>query len=299
MEQNRQPVRILTFDIEEWFHILDNDSSRGPDQWSRFPNRIRENTVRILDLLGRTNQRATFFCLGWVAERFPDIIRRIDQQGYEIASHTHYHQLAYEQSPEQFEHDVRHSVEVLSDITGKPVRSFRVPGFSIGEKNKWCFESLARCGIEVDSSVFPAPRGHGGYAGFPADGPSVVETQSGQIREFPINTTNLLGKRLVFSGGGYFRLCPWSMVRALTRSSPYIMTYFHPRDFDAGQPVLPGLNFVRRFKSYWGLSGALKKLEKWLELYSFTDIATAEKRIDWETVPRVALVNEGTGEVAC
>jgi peptidoglycan-N-acetylglucosamine deacetylase len=282
-------LRILTFDIEEWFNLLDTDTGRMLSDWNTYECRIHENTDRILELLKKTKSKASFFCLGWIAKRYPEIIKKIDESGFEIGSHTTTHQLAYEQTPEQFREDVQKSINLLQDITGKAVRSFRVPGFSITKENTWTLPILAECGITVDSSIFPARRGHCGFSEFGFTQPVTIATDHGSIREFPINTVSLLGKHLIYSGGGYFRLFPYLLLKHFFRNDPYIMTYFHPRDFDSTQPVLKGLPLVRRFKSYVGLSTSLKKLEKMLTNYSFTDIKGAEASIDWTTAPVVDL----------
>ena len=259
--------------------------------WDSFERRIHENTDRILDLLSVTGCRATFFCLGWVARKYPEIIRKIDAAGYEIGSHTESHQLAYELTPEQFEKDLLDSIEHLEMITGKKVRCFRVPGFSITESNTWALEILVKCGITIDSSIFPAGRGHGGFASFGYSIPTIIKTSAGELQEFPINTAKVLGRPVIFSGGGYFRLFPYSLIRKLTEKSSYIMTYFHPRDFDPQQPVLKGLPPHRRFKSYFGLNGALEKLRRLIKDFEFTDIAGAEQAIDHTVFPVVALKN--------
>lgn len=282
-------MKILTFDVEEWFHLLDHNCTRSPDGWAGFEIRIHKNMERILEVLERRNLKATFFCLGWIAERYPEVIRQIAELGHEIGSHTQFHQLAYEQSPQEFAEDVGRSVKVLQDVTGGPIRCFRAPGFSIGEKNKWAFEILANLGIEIDSSIFPARRAHGGFQTFPAPVPSLVRFQGCEIKEFPISFVKMAGRPLVFSGGGYFRLAPYWVISALTRRSKYVMSYFHPRDFDPVQPMVPGLSASRRFKAYIGLNQAAGKLERWLGDFEFTDLATADASIDWQRVPVVQL----------
>jgi polysaccharide deacetylase family protein (PEP-CTERM system associated) len=275
-------VRILTFDIEEWFHLLDVDSVESVDKWNNYETRIHRNTERILQLLRECNQKATFFCLGWIAEKYPRVIAEISDQGYEIGSHTSYHQLAYRLTPGQFREDLRKSIDTLESITGKKVCSFRVPGFSITKKNLWAFEIIAQCGIQFDSSVFPASRAHGGFKEFDGNGPCIIKTPCGDIKEFPINTFRFLGKRIAFSGGGYFRLFPYSMIHWLISHSDYVMSYFHPRDFDPNQPLLKGLPVSRRLKSYTGLKGALLKLRKILDSFHFTDISGAVSLIEWK-----------------
>ena len=282
-----EPVRILTFDIEEWFNLLDIDATRSVDSWDTFERRIHENTDRILSLIKDTGCRATFFCLGWIAEKYPEVIRSITAEGYEIGTHTHTHQLAYEMTPDQFRNDLGRSVGIIEGITGMKVRCFRVPGFSITESNTWALETLVKLGITIDSSIFPAGRGHGGFPSYKYAVPSIIRTPSGDLKEFPINTAQILGKPVIFSGGGYFRLFPYSFLRMLTGSASYVMTYFHPRDFDPRQPVIANLPLHRKFKSYYGLSGALKKLKKLINEFNFIDIAEAEQQINWENVPVV------------
>jgi polysaccharide deacetylase family protein (PEP-CTERM system associated) len=275
-------IRVLTFDIEEWFHLLDFENTRSVSSWNKFESRIHKNVDRILELVTDKGQKATFFCLGWIAEKYPEVIRSIDEAGFEIASHSCYHQLAYELGPQQFREDIQKSIDLLQNITGKKVRIFRVPGFSITRANSWALEILVECGIEIDSSIFPAPRGHGGFEDFGTCNPVNILTPSGSLKEFPINTASFFGKQIIFSGGGYFRLLPYSVIDMLMSRSSYVMTYFHPRDFDAEQPVLEGLPFSRKFKSYHGLSGAFSKLKMLMGNYNFTDIGSIENSITWK-----------------
>lgn len=279
-------MNILTFDIEDWFHLLDIPATAHVEDWSRFEPRIHANVERLLEAINRRGQRATFFCLGWVAEKYPEIVRRIDEAGYEIASHTHTHQLVYKQTPQQFRDDVTRSIDALEAITGKKVKCFRAPGFSITHETPWAFETLIELGIEFDSSVFPAARGHGGFAGFGTAQPSIIECNNGSLKEFPISLGRLFGKSLVFSGGGYFRFLPYRTIKRLTEQSDYMMSYFHPRDFDAEQPVLD-LPPHRRFKSYVGLKGAFDKFDRWLGDNEFVDMQAAISCVNWGSAPRV------------
>lgn len=279
-------MNILTFDIEEWFHILDNASTRTEAEWSRYETRIYQNMDRIFQLLEETNSRATFFCLGWVADKHPDVIRRIDRAGYEVATHSYAHQLAYEQTPSQFTEDLTRSIKHLEDLTGKRVRAYRAPGFSIKAHNRWVFPVLMEHGIEIDCSVFSARRAHGGDASLGLFAPGYLAVNGALLKEFPINTAAVLGQDLIFSGGGYFRLLPYRAIRGLMHRSNYVMTYFHPRDFDAEQPMIPGLSRARQFKSYYGLNRCWAKLHQLLTEFSFIDLAEADRRVDWEKVPR-------------
>lgn len=281
-------MKILTFDIEEWFHLLDIDAAKGEDTWGQFEVRIYDNVERILEILEETNTPATFFIIGWVAKTYPDLIRTIAEK-YEVASHTMAHQLVWQQTPEEFKQDVDKSVKLLEDITGKKVTTFRAPGFSITEKEGWAFEILHELGITTDCSVFPAKHAHGGMPSYSQSVPSIIEFNGIQIKEFPISVKKIANKNIIFSGGGYFRLCPYSLIKAWSKELDYLMTYIHPRDLDPEQPVLPGLPISRRFKSYVGLNGAEVKFRKYLTDFNFTDIATARSMIDWDKVPVVKL----------
>ena len=282
-------MNILTFDIEDWFHLLDFPGTKNPQQWSDFDSRIKIGIENIYDILEKSNYSATFFVLGWMAEKYPKIIKEISDRGFEVASHTHTHQLTYEQDRKSFKNDVEKSIKTLEDCTGKKVTSFRAPGFSITEKNKWAFEVLYELGITTDSSIFPAGRLHGGLRSYNPAIPSIIEYNGVKLKEFPINSYNILGKPFIFSGGGYFRLLPYNLIKTFSNKSDYIMSYFHPRDFDYEQPIVPGLSVARRFKSYVGLKSCKPKLQKWINEFDFVDLMTADKMINWEKAPIVEL----------
>jgi hypothetical protein len=180
-------------------------------------------------------------------------------------------------------------LDCLENVTGKKVEAFRAPGFSLTESCNWAFDILSELGIKYDSSVFPIPHAHGGYPSFPHIGPAIIRTRSGDIKEFPISVGKIFGKSIVYSGGGYFRLFPYMLIKALARRESYIMSYLHPRDMDAGQPMIEGLPLKRKFKSYIGLKTCAAKLEKWIIDFPCTDIRTAVSVVDWEQVPVVDL----------
>jgi polysaccharide deacetylase family protein (PEP-CTERM system associated) len=233
---------------------------------------------RIFELLESKNQKATFFCLGWVAHKYPQIIKQIDKYGYEVATHSNMHQLVYEQNRKEFKEDLNSSIKSLEDITGKKIITYRAPGFSITQNTKWAFQEIIEAGILRDSSIFPANRSHGGFANYGESNPSIIEINGKRLKEFPIT----LYKNIIFSGGGYFRLLPYQLIKYLFKNSPTVMTYFHPRDFDATQPIIEDLSAIRKFKSYYGLKGAFNKLERLLDDFDFVDIEEATNMIDWE-----------------
>jgi polysaccharide deacetylase family protein (PEP-CTERM system associated) len=275
-------VNILTFDLEEWFHILNNGSTKTAREWGNFESRIHANMDRILGLLDTVNIKATFFSLGWIAKTYPDIIKEITKRGYEIGSHSDMHQLVYEQNPKIFATDLDHSIKTIEDITGQKVKYFRAPGFSIREYNRWVFDILVSHGIEIDSSIFPITRKYGEFPLYKISVPSIIQYNGIIIKEFPINYTTFFGNPLVYSGGGYFRLSPYSCIKHWANRTSYMMSYFHPRDFDSDQPMIKSLPLIRRFKSYVGLSTAFGKFQKLLTDFDFIDIAEADKIIDWE-----------------
>jgi polysaccharide deacetylase family protein (PEP-CTERM system associated) len=290
-------VNILTFDVEEWFHLLDFDATRTEAEWGKYEVRIYENVDRILDILERTNTKGTFFIIGWIAKTYPDVVRKIAAK-YQIGSHTMNHQLVWQQSREEFKNDVESSVKLLQDITGQPIECFRAPGFSIRESEGWAFDILAELGIKYDCSVFPAQHAHGGMPSYGAPVPSLIKHGDTTIKEFPVSTKTIMGKKIIFSGGGYFRLVPYCFLKSWSaecasgyknHDEGYLLSYIHPRDLDGGQPMLEGLPLKRKFKSYVGTKGAARKLLHYLNDFKFTDVRTAAENICWEKMPVVRL----------
>jgi polysaccharide deacetylase family protein (PEP-CTERM system associated) len=282
-------MHVLTIDLEEWFHLLDHDATRTEAKWGTYEVRIHENTERLLRILEETGSSATFFVIGWIARTYPDLVRRIAEK-YPVGTHTENHQLLWQQTPEQFREDLRSSVRRLEDITGRKVDAFRAPGFSIRPSESWAFEILAEEGITVDSSIFPAHASHGGWPGFPSESPALIQGNGFTIKEFPMSLEHFAGRSFVFAGGGYFRLCPYPLLRRWTREHrDYSISYIHPRDLDPGQPMVPGLSLLRKFKSYYGLAGAEKKLRRYLSEFPFVNLDAAAQGIDWQQAPVIRL----------
>jgi polysaccharide deacetylase family protein (PEP-CTERM system associated) len=275
-------IKILTFDIEDWFHLLDFQKTKHPSNWHRFESRIYSNMDKIFHILENTNQKATFFCLGWIAKKYPDVIKEIVSRGYELGSHSNLHQLVYDQGRNDFKDDLECSIKTLEDLIGKKITFYRAPGFSITENSKWAFELLYEQGIEIDCSVFPTHRSHGGFPSFLLPKPTIIHYNGISLKEFPINYHSILSQHIVYSGGGFFRLTPYYFIKKWSNKTNYVMTYFHPRDFDPEQPLLEDLSVLRKFKSYVGLKHAQRKLETWLKDEEFMDVSTANSVINWD-----------------
>lgn len=280
-------MNILTFDIEDWYNC---DFISEDFNWDKYEVRIYEGVNRILDELDIHDQKGTFFCLGWLADKHPKIIEEIDRRGHEIGCHSYQHQLSFRFDREGFRKDTLKAKNKIENTIGKEISLFRAPGFSITQNNIWALEELFDMGFEIDCSLFPAKHDYGGIPNYGKAVPKRIKLPSGNIiKEFPISIESVLGKNIVFSGGGFFRLFPYFFIKKWTRKSDYIMTYFHPRDFDPNQPVLKELPTLRRFKSYIGLSTAFKKFRKYLDDFVFIDIKTADKLIDWEETEYLTL----------
>lgn len=279
---------VLTFDVEEWFHILDPNAPSAASEWDRYESRIHENIHRILALLEQKRQPATFFCLGWIAEKYPDVIREISDAGHEIASHSMNHQLVHRMDERAFREDTQRSIDVLENISGKKVRAYRAPGFSFTRDTEWAFDVLHSLGIEIDCSIVPSAYDHGGFPGLNMREPFILERGGIELKAFPMSFVKLGQSRLIVSGGGYFRLLPWPVIARLLNSQLYNMSYFHPRDFDVSQPRFPDFTSVRRFKSYVGLKGALEKLNKLLDQIECYDLAGSDELTDWRAAPRIS-----------
>jgi len=253
---------IFTVDVEDWFHILDLPSAPGIEQWDHLPSRLEGNFLRLLDLLEESGSFSTCFFLGWVARRFPHLVREAARRGHEVASHGYAHRLAYQMTPTDFYEDALKARRVIEDAAGCPVYGYRAAGFSLTSRTPWLHEKLVEAGYLYDSSVFPARRNHGGWTEAELK-PGWVRTPAGEIAEFPVTVVPLLGTRVCLFGGGYLRLAPLGLIarmaRRVLREGRPVIFYLHPREIDAEQPRLampPG----RRFRCYVNLKGTACKL---------------------------------------
>jgi len=268
-------MNFLTIDVEDYYQVNALSGVIRPEQWAAIEPRVEQSTKRLLELLAEVGCKATFFVLGWVAERFPSLVKAIDREGHEVASHGYQHQLATGLSREQFQEDVRKSKEILEGIIGKPVVGYRAPTYSITEDNLWALNVLAEEGYKYDSSIFPIHHDSYGIPSAPRT-PFKVDvegTKSGEILEIPISTVRILGQNLPIAGGGYFRILPYSVVRwglkKINREEGPFVFYIHPWEIDPDQPRVKGLSWRSRFRHYTNLRRTESKFVKLLSEFSF------------------------------
>jgi polysaccharide deacetylase family protein (PEP-CTERM system associated) len=277
-------VNGLSVDVEDYFHVSAFEPVVQREKWGTFESRVVANTERLLRLFAETGVRATFFVLGWVAEREPSLVQRIAAQHHEIACHGYWHRLVYHQSPAEFREDVRRSKSVLEALTGRPVLGFRAPSFSITKSCLWALDILAEEGFVYDASIFPIRHDRYGIPGAPRHAHRVGGRYGVQSRdvtgisllEVPSSTVRLGGMTLPVSGGGYFRLLPyawtrWGIRRVNEREGRPVVFYLHPWEVDPEQPRLPGSR-LSRLRHYRNLEKTEQRLRRLLEDFKFGPI---------------------------
>jgi polysaccharide deacetylase family protein (PEP-CTERM system associated) len=256
----------LTIDVEDYFQVSALAPYIPRSEWEVRECRVEGNIDRILQMLDDYGSRATFFTLGWIAERYPKLIRRIVDRGHELASHGFAHQRATRQSPAAFFSDIQLAKVVLEDVSGIEVRGYRAPSFSIGPDNHtWAWECIERAGYRYSSSIYPIDHDHYGMP----DAPRFIHDVRSGLLEVPVTTMRLFGRNWPAGGGGYFRLMPYAMSRWLLRRvnrvdrQPAIF-YFHPWEIDAAQPRVAGIDARTRFRHYLNLDRMEKRLRELL-----------------------------------
>jgi polysaccharide deacetylase family protein (PEP-CTERM system associated) len=255
----------LSVDVEDYFQVSALAPHVPRDEWDRMPCRVERNVERILELFAETGARATFFTLGWVAERYPALVTRIAAAGHEVASHGYAHHRATHQSRAEFYEDVRNAKLILEDILGTEVRGYRAPSFSIGHANLWAFDCILEAGYRYSSSVYPIRHDH---YGMPDASRFPFEPLPGLL-EIPLTTARLAGMNVPAAGGGYFRLLPYAVSRALIRrvntlDAQPALFYFHPWELDPEQPRIPGTRLKTRFRHYLNLEHMEARLQRLL-----------------------------------
>lgn len=277
MQSKNKITNVFTIDTEDWFHANYEDGL--------FENKllktstVEKNTEMILESLKRTHSTATFFVLGFIAENHPNLLKSIAKAGHEIASHGYGHQLVYKQSKEDFREDVRKSKILIEDIVGKPVLGYRAPSWSITENSLWALDILTEEGFKYDSSIFPFKNFLYGIPGAPRfPYISKIYAPDSNLLEIPPSTIHIPGMNIPFSGGFYFRVCPYWVIQSFTqminRSNQKVVFYLHPREIDPYQPHLK-LKLRDRLIHYYGINSCAGKLNKLLSKFPSSSICNA------------------------
>ena len=281
----------LSFDIEDYFQVSAFETISRPDSWHSRPLRVERNTGRILALLQSRGIKSTFFILGWVAERCPDLVKRIAAAGHEIASHGYHHQRVTTLDRNAFREDVRSSKALLERLSGQAVLGYRAPSYSISAQTPWAFDELHAAGYRYDSSIFPIRHDLYGIRDWPRFSGYAVKSASGAwhpvaepnadrqaLLEVPITTLKLVGRNLPIAGGGYFRLLPYALTRWGLRhinreeKQPFVF-YLHPWEFDPDQPRMTGAGWKSNFRHYLNLDKTEARFKRLLSDFDFTTIS--------------------------
>lgn len=266
---------VFTVDVEDYFQVYAFEGIVNRASWDSYPSRVERNTDIVLDLLGRRGTTGTFFVLGWVANKYPDIVRRIAAGGHEIASHGWWHRKVTSLTPAEFRDDCYASRTILEQVSGQPVVGYRAPSFSITPGHEWAFDVLLETGYRYDSSLFPIRRMNYGYPKTPPI-PHLIHRASGDLMEFPLATTSFFRRTIPAAGGGYFRHFPYAVTRRAFRehdvSGIPAVFYVHPWEIDEDQPRIdaPFLTSVRHYRN---IPKSLPRLERLLTDFKFTSVA--------------------------
>jgi polysaccharide deacetylase family protein (PEP-CTERM system associated) len=277
----------MTVDVEDYFQVAALAEKVRREDWDSYPCRVERNVDRILDMLAENDVHATFFTLGWIAERYPGVVRQIVGAGHELASHGYEHVRVHQQAPAAFRADVRRTKAILEDIGGRRVRGYRAASFSIDQRSLWAFDVLAEEGYDYSSSIYPIRHDHYGMPeasrfAFPPSG------RHGLL-EVPISTLHLFNRNLPSGGGGYFRLLPygisrWALRRISEKEARPVVFFFHPWEIDPDQPRIAGLSFRSRFRHYVNLAAMESRLRAVLREFL------------WDRMDRVFLASHAEDE---
>jgi len=267
----------LTVDVEDYFQVSAFANQIDIKDWPNWPLRVEQNTHTLLELFERKDVKATFFVLGWVAERCPELIRAIHKAGHEVASHGMTHQLVYNQKPETFREETFRSKQLIEDIIGEAVYGYRAASYSITPHSLWALETLIDAGFTYDSSIFPVHHDRYGMPGAPLNIHTAQTTNGKSLTEFPLTSAKFFNGRLPVAGGGYFRIYPYFFSKLMLKRAaaeikqPFIF-YLHPWEIDPEQPRVPNSSALSRFRHYTNLSRCLPRLENLIGDFDFTTV---------------------------
>jgi polysaccharide deacetylase family protein (PEP-CTERM system associated) len=267
---SKSVINALTIDVEDYFQVSAFAPYIPRSDWDQKQCRVERNVQRILALLAEHRIQATFFTLGWIAERYPDLVRTIVAQGHELASHGYGHERASDLSEEAFKRDIGKAKTLLEDLSGVEVKGYRAPSFSIGPNNLWAFDALAKAGYRYSSSIYPIRHDHYGMP----DAPRFAHAVRDGLLEVPVTTLRLFGHNFPASGGGYFRLLPYAVSRWMFRrvnasDGQAAVFYFHPWEIDPDQPRIAGIDAKTRFRHYVNIGRNHAKLSQLMADFSW------------------------------
>jgi polysaccharide deacetylase family protein (PEP-CTERM system associated) len=267
----------ITIDVEDYYHVSAFEGRIDRSQWAGMASRVEIGMARVLDVLDRAHVRGTFFFLGWLAERQPELVREVCRAGHEIGCHSYWHRLVYEQTPEEFRADLRRARDVLQEMVGSPVIAYRAPSFSITRRSLWALDVLVEEGFRIDSSIYPIVHDRYGIPGAPLE-PHRLRCPAGELVEFPAPACRLLGRTIPVGGGGYFRLYPYGWtrrgLRRINAAGRPAAVYLHPWEFDSEQPRV-ACGRLTAFRHYVGLRHTQARLARLLGDFSFGTISEA------------------------
>ena len=272
-------INALTVDLEDWYHVCGNEKYAFPSKWKGYESRVTKNTEKVLSILRTFNVKATFFTLGYIAEKEPDLVRAIFKEGHEIATHGHFHFRIFELTPDEFEKDLIKSKETIEKIIDEPVLGYRAPEWSIRSDTLWALSIMKKIGIAYDSSMVPLYRmGEREFPVFPKN----MKTPYGNIIEFPLTTARCLWERLPFSGGLPLRIAPYCFavnnIASINKRKQPGMVYIHPWEFDDEHPEID-LPFKRKFMHYFRIRSTQPKLEGLLKHLKFAPMREVLKSL--------------------
>jgi len=279
--QRRECLNVMTVDVEDYFHVSAFEGFIRRDQWDSFESRVTRNTERLLEIFAETRTLGTFFVLGWVAERYPNLVRRIASAGHEIASHSYFHRLVYSQTPEEFREDLTRAKKAIEDAAGVAVRGYRAPSYSITRRSLWALDILLEEGYQYDASIFPIYHDRYGIPDAPRHAYQVTG-KHGALWELPGSTTQMAGRNLPIAGGGYFRLLPYAWTRygirtVNLREHKAVIFYLHPWEIDPDQPRLRA-SALSRLRHYRNLTETEPRLRRLLAEFRFDTVGSLLQR---------------------
>lgn len=274
----------MTVDVEDYFHVAAFADVISVSDWDKCECRVEKNTDDLLALFDEKGIKITFFVLGWVAERYPQIVKKIVEQGHELASHGYSHQLIYKQDSEVFKEETLKSKILLEDISGLQVKGYRAASYSITDNSLWALDILSELGFEWDSSIFPIRHDNYGMPNSP-EAPYLIQTRHGLLKELPLTTAKVFGLSIPAAGGGYFRQYPYFLSRylfkraSLNQTKPQIF-YLHPWEVDPFQPRVEGASLFSRFRHYTNLKRCMPRLSRMIDDFEFSTISESLESVE-------------------